>query len=128
MDYKTSHKTKYIGPDWHRDEEILRFDPDLIMIHYSGFRQEDGTGPRERLKLLISYFVESDTRFLVYSRADEDVLEQNMQDLLADLAAEHPGLMSRINVFGLYDYGPPNWLSPLTANPIKLRVKAILGV
>ena len=83
---------------------------------------------RERLKLLINYFVESDTRFLVYSRAEEEILEQNMRGRLADLEAEHPGLMSSIGVFGLRDYGPPSWLSPLTANPIKLRIKEILGL
>ncbi len=128
LDLPIRRQRESIGPDWHRDEEILQFDPDLIVIHYSGFRQEDGSGLRERLKLLISYFVESDTRFLVYSRAEEEILEQNMRGLLADLEAEHPGLMSRIGVFGLLDYGPPSWLSPLTANPIKIRVKEILGL
>ena len=128
FDLPIRHQRESIGPDWHRDEEILQFDPDLIVIHYSGFRQEDGSGVRERLKLLISYFVESDTRFLVYSRAEEEILEQNMRGLLADLEAEHPSLMSRIGVFGLRDYGPPSWLNPLTANPIKLRVKEILGL
>ena len=128
LDLPIRRQRESIGPDWHRDEEILQFDPDLIVVHYSGFRQEDGSGVRERLKLLISYFVESDTRFLVYSRAEEAILEQNMRGLLADLEAEHPGLMLRIGVFGLRDYGPPSWLSPLTANPIKLRVKEILGL
>ena len=73
---------------------------------------------RARLKLLISYFAESDTRFLVYSRANEEALGQNMKDLLSDLEAEYPGLMSRVGVFGLSDYGPSSWLSPLTANPL----------
>ena len=128
LDLPIRRQRESIGPDWHRDEEILQFDPDLIVIHYSGFRQEDGTGPRARLKLLISYFAESDTRFLVYSRANEEALGQNMRNLLSDLEAEYPGLMSRMGVFGLLDYGPPSWLSPLTANPIKLRVKETLGL
>ena len=128
LDLPIRRQREAIGPDWHRDEEILQFDPDLIVIHYSGFRQEDGSGPRARLKLLISYFAESDTRFLVYSRANEEALGQNMKDLLSDLEAEYPGLMSRVGVFGLSDYGPSSWLSPLTANPIKLRVKEILGL
>ena len=128
LDLPIRRQRESIGPDWHRDEEILQFEPELIVIHYSGFRQEDGSGPRERLKLLISYFVESDTRFLVYSRAYEEDLEQNMENLLADLAVGHPGLMSRIGVFGLNDYGPPSWLNPLTANPLKLRVMEILGL
>ena len=117
-----------IGPEWHRDEEVLRFNPDLIVIHYSGFRQEDGSGPRERLRLLISFFGESDTRFLIYSRAMEATLRGAVDGLLADLDAEHPGLLERISVFDLDDYGPPSWLSPLTTNPLKLRVKQILDI
>ena len=45
-----------------------------------------------------------------------------------DLDAEHPGLLERISVFDLDDYGPPSWLSPLTTNPLKLRVKQILDI
>ena len=128
LDLPVRRQTEPIGLDWGRNEEILRFGPDLIVIHYSGFREEDGSGPRERLRLLISFFGESDTRFLIYSRAEEAALRQVTDDLLRDLYAEHPGLLDRIGVFGLNDYGPPSWLSPLTTEPLKLRVKQILGI
>jgi len=45
---------------------------------------------------------------------------------LADLEIEHPGLLSRIDVFGLEDYGSYSWLSPITANALKLPVKEML--
>ena len=128
LDLPIRRQTEPIGLDWGRDEEILRLDPALIVIHYSGFRDEDGSGPRERLRLLISFFGESDTRFLIYSRAADEALRQAMGDLLRDLDAEHPGLLERIGVFGLNDYGPPSWLSPLTTEPLKLRVKQILDI
>lgn len=128
LDLPIRRQTEPIGLDWGRDEEILRLDPALIVIHYSGFRDEDGSGPRERLRLLISFFGESDTRFLVYSRASDEALRQAMGDLLRDLDAEHPGLLERIRVFGLNDFGPPSWLSPLTTEPLKLRVKEILDI
>jgi hypothetical protein len=128
LDLPIRRQRESIGPDWHRDEEILQFDPDLIVIHYSGFRQEDGSGPRERLKIFIGFFAESATQFLIYSRAKETVLRQAMDELLADLEEEHPGLLSRIHLFGLDDYGPRSWRSPLTANPLKLRVKDVLGI
>jgi hypothetical protein len=128
LDLPIRRQRESIGPDWHRDEEILQFDPDLIVIHYSGFRQEDSSGPRERLRLLISYFVDAETRFLIYSRAEEAWLQETMESLLSELETEHPGLLDRVSVFGLNDYGPPSWLSPLTTNPLKLRVKEILGI
>lgn len=128
LDLPVRRQRESIGPEWHRDEEILRFAPDLIVIHYSGFRQEDSSGPRERLRLFISYFVEAETSFLIYSRGDGAWLRESMETLLADLEAEHPGLLGRINVFSLTDHGPPSWLSPLTTNPFKLEVKEILGI
>lgn len=117
-----------IGPDWHRDEKILQFDPDLNVIDYSGFRQEGASGPRERLKLFIQFSADTNTEFLVYSRQPERNLRRSMDRQLADLEVTHPGLLSRIHVFGLTDYGVRVWLSPLTANPLKLRVKEILGI
>ena len=128
LDLPIRRQRESIGPEWHRDEELLRFNPDLIVIHYSGFRQGDGSGPRERLRLLISFFGESDTQFLIYSRAVEAELRGRMDDLLADLDAAHPGLLERVSVFGLDDYGSRSWLSPLTTNPLKLRVKQILRI
>lgn len=128
LDLPIRRQRESISPDWHRDEEMLQFDPDLIVIHYSGFRQEDSSGPRERLKLLIQFFKDTDTRFLVYSRQPEANLRRSMDALLADLEATSPGLISRIHVFGLTDYGARIWLDPSTANPLKLRIKEILGV
>ncbi len=128
LDLPIQRLKESIGPDWDRDEEILQLRPDLIVIHYSGFRQGDGSGPRERLKLLISYFEESDTRFLIYSRQEEARLRRSVDELLSDRERDHPGLLARIEVFGLDDYGHRDWRSPLTANPLKLRVREILGL
>ena len=83
-------------------------------------------GPRERLKLLSSYFAATDTRFLVYSRSDDSWLSAQMDTLLMDLNAEHEGLRSRVFTFGLREYGEPRWGDPITANSLKLRVKEIL--
>ena len=128
LDLPIRRQRESIGPDWHRDEEILQFNPDLVVIHYSGFRLEDGSGPRERLRLFISFFVEADTWFLIYSRAVESELRSNVDALLSDLEQTNPGLLGRVSVFGLLDYGPPSWRSPLTTNTMKLRVKEILRI
>ncbi|MFC2125554.1 adenylate/guanylate cyclase domain-containing protein [Bacteroidota bacterium] len=127
LDLPIRRQKETISPGWHRDEEILNFDPALVIIHYSGFRQEDGTGPRIRLKLLIEFLADSETKFLIYSRAKEDSLEQRVNTLLLDLDIQHPDLLSRIYVFGLLDYGKPSLKDPVVANSLKLRIKQILG-
>jgi len=51
-----------------------------------------------------------------------------MEELLAELDRQHPGLLERIHVFGLHDYGEPRWLDPTTAASLKLCVKTILAI
>jgi hypothetical protein len=124
-----------IGPDWHRDEDIAGFDPDLVVIHYSGFRQGFTDAPRERLKLFISYLAGRDTQFLIYSRMltvpqeeREEALRRRVTELLADLEEEHSGLMGRVRTFCVTAYGPPKWLDPGTSTNLKLVVKEMLGL
>ncbi len=126
LDLPIRRQREAIGPGWHRDEEIVGFRPDLIVIHYSGFRQEEQSGPRSRLKLFIEFFADSETRFLIYGRRKEPNLRAAMDELLLDLDEQHPGLLQRVDVFGLIDYGPPHWRDPVTATHLKLRVKEIL--
>ena len=123
-----------IGPDWHRDEDIANFDPDLIVIHASGFVGGDTlTMTRERLKLFISYLADKDTKFLIYSRLGAlpdlpvkdsgEFFQQWVTDLLGDLEPDHPGLLSRVRTFPIRKYGPPKWLDPNVATNLKLVVK-----
>ncbi len=58
----------------------------------------------------------------------EDTLRTRMEDLLRDVYAEHPGLLDRIRVFGVIDYGAREWLNPLTSTQLKLAVKEMLGL
>jgi len=128
LDLPIRRQRETIGPNWHRDEEILQFDPDLIVIHYSGFRQGFSDGPRDRMKLFMTYFANSKTRFLLYSRQPEAGLRAGVDGLLGDVEEEHPGFLSRVHVFGLPDHGSRMWRDPLTANALKLRVKEILDI
>ncbi len=128
LDLPIRRQRESVSPSWHRDEEILRFQPTLIIIHYSAFRLDDSSGIRERLRLFINYFADSDTEFLIYSRASEIWLQEKMDGLLAETYTNSPDLKERVHVFGLTDYGPSSWLSPLTTGPLKLRVKKILSI
>ena len=128
LDLPIRRQRETIGPEWHRDEEILQFELDLVVIHYSGFRQGFSDGQRDRLKLFMTYFADSKTEFLLYSRQGEAGLRTGVDDLLADLDEDHPGFLARVHVFGLPDHGSRMWRNPLTANALKLRVKDILDI
>jgi hypothetical protein len=94
-----------IGPGWHRDEEVKQFQPDLIVVHYSGFNADEPGTPRGRLKTLIKFVADTQTQFLIYSRQKEAPFEATLTALLDDLYAQHPGLRTRIHVFGVLDHG-----------------------
>lgn len=128
LDLPIRTQRETISPVWHRHEEMLEFEPDLIVVHYSGFRQEDSYGPRERLKILIEFFIDEKTRFLIYSRGYNDSLRSQLDTLLTDLYQTHPGLKERIKVFGLLDYGTPRWMDPVVSSMLKLEIKKILNI
>jgi hypothetical protein len=116
-----------IGPQWHRDEEIRQFQPDLILIHYSGFLQEAPLSePRTRLKVLVQFLAETPTQILIYGRNTEANMNSQVSTLLGDLYLKHPGLQQRIRAFGLLDYGPPRWVNTVTGTQLKLVVKEML--
>jgi serine/threonine protein kinase len=116
-----------IGPGWHRDEEIKSFQPDLIVVHYSGFNAEASPDePRERLRTLIKFFADTPTKFLIYSRNPEAGVNANLSRLLADVYAQKPQLQQRIRGFGLADHGPPRWINSASGAELKLVVKEML--
>jgi len=117
------------GPGWHRYDEIVSFRPDLIIMHYSTFRGSDADDPRPPLKVFLRYFADRDTRFLIYTRSPEARVRHAVDSLLADVEAQHPGLLARITVFGTPEHGGgPHWRDPVTAGELKLAVKRILGL
>jgi serine/threonine protein kinase len=119
------------GPGWHRHDEMLAFHPDLIIMHYSTFRGSDSGDARPGLKTFLRYFAERDrdTRFLIYTRSHEAEIREVVDSLMADVEAQHPGLLARITFFGTPDHGGgPHWRDPVTAGELKLAVKRILGL
>src|SRR5213076_2599566 len=117
------------GPGWHRYDEVVSFHPDLIIMHYSTFRGPDTDDPRPPLKVFLRYFADLDTRFLIYTRSPEASVRHAVDSLMADVAAQHRGLLARITVFGTPDHGGgPHWRDPVTAGELKLAVKRILAL
>lgn len=115
-----------ISPSWHRHEAISQFEPELIVVHYSGFKQEDSSGDRPQLRLLIEYFLKSETEFLVYSRASNSWLDRNMNAVFEAVYAENPELKERIEIFPLLEYGEPYWKDQESAQGVKLKIKDML--
>jgi len=126
LDLPIKRQKEAVGVGWHRDEDMLNFRPNLIIIHYSAFRQWDGEGPRQRLLLLLEFFAESDTKFLIYSRRDADVLRYAVEELILDLDQQHQGFAERVHTFALEESGVFTFRDPAVAARLKLRVKAIL--
>ncbi len=117
------------GPGWHRYDEVVSFHPDLIVMHYSTFRGSDADDPRPPLKVFLRYFADLDTRFLIYTRSPEASVRRAVDSLMADVEAQHPGMLARITVFGTPEHGGgPHWRDPVTAGELKLAVKRILGL
>jgi serine/threonine protein kinase len=115
------------GPGWHRYDELVAFHPDLVIMHLSTFRGADTDDPLPPLKVFLRYFADQPTRFLIYSRSPEAEVRQVVDSLLADVEAQHSGLLARISVFGTPDHGgSPRWRDPVTAGELKLVVKRIL--
>jgi hypothetical protein len=108
---------------------MVAFHPDLIIMHYSTFRGSDSGDARPGLKTFLSYFADRDlhTRFLIYTRSREAVIREVVDSLMADVEAQHPGLLARMSFFGTPDHGGgPHWRDPVTAGELKLAVKRIL--
>ena len=71
--------TERVAPDWNRDDQIARMDPNLIIMHYSAFKSElagDIAATilfRRRLKDLIS---KTNAYFLIYTRKQVDIKDE----------------------------------------------------
>ena len=117
------------GPGWHRYDELVSFNPDLIVMHYSTFRGTNADDPRPGLKTFLRYFADRPTRFIIYTRTSEAEVRHAVDSLMADVEAQHPGLLARITVFGTPDHGGgPHWRDPVTAGELKLAVKRLLAL
>jgi len=119
--------TEVISPDWHREDALLRLEPDLVVIHYSGFC-EARCDDRSRLRDLIERFAETPTHILVYSRLSDAELRHGVDSLLAATLASHAGLRSHLMTFGLNDHGSPHWTDPATLAALKARIRESLGL
>jgi hypothetical protein len=98
--------------------------PALVVIHWSGFCEEK-CPDRVKLRRLIESLAPA--RVLIYSRMAESALRAAADSLLAPLDSVHPGTLRRVDVFGVTDYGPPQWNDPRTIGALRERVRVLLA-
>lgn len=126
------------GPSWHRENEVLRQDPDLILVHRSCFYVPSDRGDEaferefyersaaEKLDLFIGYVGLGNprTKFLVYSRrgfldpADRDRWRTGMEK-------RFPPLKGRLSAW-MVPLGRATFRHPVTGGEIKQQVSALL--
>jgi len=130
------------SPSWHREDQVLRQNPDLVVSHLSClYDRRVGEGSeavrehlfavgRSRLVLFFGYLAEANprTRFLVYSRGWFEGAGGE-QRWVAENEARLPVLRGRVHAFDLPS-GPERetFRNPDTARLIRQRVSEILGL
>jgi len=144
-----------IGPVWDRENQILRQDPDLILIHRSGFFHSmnlelgfgygddpetfDENGWRhlyeiadDKVKALLGYIGEGDpdTQFLVYSRGTGGGSFGGEDDAwVAELEGRFPSLSGRVHTMlvpGGIDGG--GYRQPDAVSLVRERVQTLLNI
>lgn len=120
---------------WHREDQVLRESPALIMIHRSCFADITmGFDPQATATQVADKKVESflgyiglsnpNTKFLVYTRRPGD-----LSSWQADLEKRFPQLKGRVFTFHVTG-GPEHatFRDPTTAQALKQQAQAILGL
>ena len=123
------------SPLWHREDQVLREKPSLIVIHRSCFADATlGFVPQSTAKQVADKKIESflgfvslgnpTTKFLTYTRSSED-----QGAWVLDLEKRFPQLKDR--VFALIVPGGPEhatFRDPETKEMVRQKVKSILGL
>jgi hypothetical protein len=127
------------SPAWHREEQVLKQRPRLVVAHLSCFRDDRGTQENspihellrdeawDRLRALLAYWgsVEPQTRFLLYSRGFPT--ESERHQFVSDFVQRFPVLRSRVLLIHVPGDEHATFRDPATAAALKQQVVAMLG-
>ena len=128
------------SPTWHREDQVLRANPDLIVSHLSALLDERVAqgeesilehlhiNARDRLLSFFGYVAATNprTRFLVYSRGaftDSEVAAQWVKDWETRL----PAMRGRLHTFAVPGGRQATFRDADTARILRERVAAIIG-
>lgn len=120
---------------WHREDEVLKQHPALIMMHLSSFAEptHDVTSPlqpnaQERTRSFLGYvgLAEPATKFVVYSRGFAAEHERN--DWVADTERRFPSLKNRVQLMHIPGDEQATFRDPPTQAAVRDRVKRLLNL
>src|SRR5262245_29527670 len=126
------------SPAWHREEQVLKQRPRLVVAHLSCLRDDRGMqegSPMhdllrdqawDRLRALMAYWgsAEPQTRFLLYSRGFPTQPERDQ--FVSDLVQRFPALRSRVLMFHVPGDERASFRDPATAAALRQQVVAML--
>ena len=108
---------------WDREEEVLKMDPKLIVMHISCFYDttniEDG---QRKFFSFLTYMANSNIKFIIYSRG----FHHGSENWKKVLVKQIPALKDRIHVLELQPEG--TFDDPTTRRQLKTLVKEVLDL
>jgi hypothetical protein len=126
------------SPAWHREEQVLKQRPRLVVAHLSCLRDSRGSQAGspiyellrdeswDRFRALMAYWgsVEPQTRFLVYSRGFATQSERHQ--FVSDVIQRFPVLRNRVLMMHVPGDERASFRDPATAAALKQHVVAML--
>ena len=90
------------GQYWDRWEQIKRFNPDLILIHYSCFYPNSSADDSGRFDVFLDRIQDCKTEILVYSRQPNFKDDTYIRKWIKQKENEYPSLKGRLHVFKIF--------------------------
>jgi TIR domain len=107
--------------EWHRESDIRRMRPSLIIIHGSAFYSEtNGSDNAGKLLSFLESMKDSNSRFLIYTRVSTDALESELQKRI-------PGWKTRFRFWQVPGGRNANFNDPATRRMLIQIVKEVLS-
>jgi hypothetical protein len=108
--------------DWHRETEVRRLDPSLIIIDSSAFySRTTGADNADRLLAVLDALQTTRVRFLIYTRLDPVPYERVLAERL-------PSLKARVHIWQVPGGANASFRDPQTQRKLKELVTRILAL
>ncbi|MEO6236354.1 MAG: serine/threonine-protein kinase [Vicinamibacterales bacterium] len=120
---------------WHREDEVLKQHPSLVMMHLSSFAEptSDATSPlqpnaQERTRSFLGYvgLAERRTKFVVYSRGFAE--DREREDWIADTVRRFPILKNRVQLLHVAGNDQASFRDPGTQAAVRDCVTRVLSL